>query len=51
MPVRDVNGTPVAAMSVSMPTPRYGREVAARARAALQETVGRAAQRLGSWER
>jgi DNA-binding IclR family transcriptional regulator len=51
MPVRDINGTPVAAMSVSLPTPRYSREVAAQARAALGETVGRAAHRLGSWER
>jgi DNA-binding IclR family transcriptional regulator len=47
MPVHDRAGEPVAAMSVSIPTPRYDREVAARARRALAETVARCAGRIG----
>jgi DNA-binding IclR family transcriptional regulator len=49
MPVRDGEGRVVAAMSVSMPTPRYTRTVAAAARRALGETVAAAAARLGNW--
>jgi DNA-binding IclR family transcriptional regulator len=49
MPVRDRDGITVAAMSVSMPTPRYSRKVAADARRALGETVAAASERLGSW--
>jgi DNA-binding IclR family transcriptional regulator len=50
MPVRDREGKPVAAMSVSMPTPRYNRQAAANARKALAETVAEAAERLGRWQ-
>jgi DNA-binding IclR family transcriptional regulator len=46
MPVRDAQGKTVAAMSVSMPTPRYSRSVAANARRALAETVAEASERL-----
>jgi DNA-binding IclR family transcriptional regulator len=49
MPVRDRDGVTVAAISVSMPTPRYSRQVAANARRALADTVAAAAERLGSW--
>jgi DNA-binding IclR family transcriptional regulator len=49
MPVRDASGRVVGAMSVSMPTPRYSRGVAASARRALAETVAEAAERLGRW--
>jgi DNA-binding IclR family transcriptional regulator len=44
MPIHDRAGEPVAAMSVSIPTPRYDRGVAARARRALGETVARCAE-------
>jgi DNA-binding IclR family transcriptional regulator len=47
MPVRDRAGDAVAAMSVSIPTPRYDRAVAARARRALAGTVARCAERIG----
>jgi DNA-binding IclR family transcriptional regulator len=49
MAVRDAQGKPVAAMSVSMPTPRYNRTVMANARKALAETVKQATDRLGRW--
>jgi IclR family KDG regulon transcriptional repressor len=49
MPVRDAEGKTVAAMSVSMPTPRYNRSVMANARRALAETVAHATERLGRW--
>jgi DNA-binding IclR family transcriptional regulator len=49
MPVLDAQGKTVAAMSVSMPTPRYNRTVAANARRALAETVASATERLGRW--
>jgi DNA-binding IclR family transcriptional regulator len=50
MPIRDAEGSPVAAISVSMPTPRYDRSVAANARKALADTVAEAAARLGRWQ-
>ncbi len=50
MPVRDAEGSPVAAISVAMPTPRYNRAAAANARKALAETVSDAAARLGRWQ-
>lgn len=46
MPVRDAEGRTVAAMSVSIPTPRWSREVAARAREALASTTARAHELL-----
>jgi DNA-binding IclR family transcriptional regulator len=46
MPIHDRAGEPVAAMSVSIPTPRYDRGVAARARRALAETVASCARRI-----
>lgn len=45
--VCDASGAPVAAMSVSMPTPRYSRAVATAARQELAATVEQAAARLG----
>jgi IclR family KDG regulon transcriptional repressor len=39
MPVRDAAGNTVAALSVSMPTPRYSRKVAAIAHRELAATV------------
>jgi DNA-binding IclR family transcriptional regulator len=49
MPLLDAQGKTVAAMSVSMPTPRYNRTVMANARKALAETVAQATERLGRW--
>jgi DNA-binding IclR family transcriptional regulator len=49
MPVLDAQGKTIAAMSVSMPTPRYNRTVMANARKALAETVAQATERLGRW--
>lgn len=49
MPVLDAQGKAVAAISVSMPTPRYNRTVMANARKALAQTVGQATERLGRW--
>jgi DNA-binding IclR family transcriptional regulator len=46
MPVRDGSGQVVAAISVSIPTPRWSREVAANARRALADTVGAAHELL-----
>jgi DNA-binding IclR family transcriptional regulator len=46
MPIRDRNGLVTAAMSVSMPTPRYSDEIAARARFHLADTVAEAERRL-----
>lgn len=46
MPIRDGRGAAVAAMSVSIPTPRWSKAIAARARAALAETVAEATRRL-----
>jgi IclR family KDG regulon transcriptional repressor len=50
MPVRDIDGRPVGAISVSMPTPRYSAAVAAEARKALAAAIEEAAQRLGRWQ-
>jgi len=49
MPVHDAMGRPIAAMSVSVPTPRYSRKGMAEARRALSETVAEAATLLGDW--
>jgi DNA-binding IclR family transcriptional regulator len=49
MPVRDIEGHQVAAMSVSMPAPRYSRAAATNAREGLAQTVAQAAERLGRW--
>jgi IclR family KDG regulon transcriptional repressor len=46
MPIRDRHGLVTAAMSVSMPTPRYSDEIAARARFHLADTVAEAERRL-----
>lgn len=48
-PIRDSDGQAVAAVSVSMPAPRYSREAANRARAALMETSALAGERLRRW--
>jgi DNA-binding IclR family transcriptional regulator len=47
VPIRDLDGEAVAAISVSMPTPRYSREAAANARTALAEAACSAAVALG----
>jgi DNA-binding IclR family transcriptional regulator len=47
VPIRDRDGSPVAAISVSMPTPRYNRAAAANARAALIDAQAGAAAALG----
>lgn len=49
MPVRDLSGRPVGAISVSMPTPRYSASVAEDAREALAAAIDEAAGRLGRW--
>ncbi|WCB95351.1 HTH-type transcriptional regulator XynR [Baekduia alba] len=46
MPIRDADGEVVAAMSVSIPTPRWTKAIGASARRALAETVAEAARRL-----
>lgn len=47
MPVRDAGGTVMAAMSVSIPTPRYSEQVAALIHVALADAVGELSSRLG----
>lgn len=47
MPIRDAGGRVAAAMSVSIPTPRYSEEVAARIHAALRDAVSELSERLG----
>jgi len=47
VPIRDPAAEVVAALSVSIPTPRYNREVATRARRYLEEAAAEATQRLG----
>ncbi|KAA2267014.1 IclR family transcriptional regulator [Solihabitans fulvus] len=47
MPVRNADGTVIAALSVSIPTPRYSRETAAAARAELAATVAEAERLIG----
>jgi len=49
MPIRDGDDVAVAALSVSMPTPRYSRSVARAAREALAETTALAGKRLRRW--
>lgn len=46
MPIRDRDGVVEAAMSVSMPTPRWSEEIAAQARFHLADTVAEAERRL-----
>jgi IclR family KDG regulon transcriptional repressor len=46
MPIRDRDGVVTAAMSVSMPTPRWSEEIAAQARFHLADTVAEAERRL-----
>lgn len=50
MPVRDIEGRPVGALSVSIPTPRYSQPVATEARQALAAAIDDAAARLGRWQ-
>ena len=50
VPIRDVDERPVAAISASMPTPRYSRAAAANARTALADAQAGAAAALGHWE-
>jgi IclR family KDG regulon transcriptional repressor len=47
MPVRDAAGRVVAAMSISIPTPRYNRTVAEHAKQSLADTVESLSRRLG----
>ena len=47
MPIRNAAGDVVAAMSVSIPTPRYSDELAARIHARLGEAVAELSERLG----
>lgn len=47
MPVQGPRGDTIAAMSVSIPTPRYDEEVGERALAALGEAVGELSRQLG----
>lgn len=47
MPVRDASGRVIAAMSVSVPTPRYDEEVAAHIATSLEGAVARLSRRLG----
>ena len=49
MPIRDRDDRAIAALSVSMPTPRYSRSVARAAREALAETTALAGKRLRRW--
>lgn len=48
MPIRNRSGVTLAAMSVSIPTPRFNRTVAANARDALAKTVKKLERRLGA---
>jgi DNA-binding IclR family transcriptional regulator len=50
VPIRDHDGKVVAAISVSMPTPRYSRAAAANARKALAEAAENATAVLGRWQ-
>lgn len=47
MPIHDSRGDVVAALSVSVPTPRYNQKVARTIREALRATVSQLEQRLG----
>jgi DNA-binding IclR family transcriptional regulator len=46
LPIRDSSGRTVAAMSVSVPTPRYSKSIARKAREALAVTVSRLEHRM-----
>ena len=50
VPIRDLDDKVVAAISVSMPTPRYSRKAAANARAALAGAAEKATAVLGRWQ-
>ena len=50
VPISDLDDKVVAAISVSMPTPRYSRKAAANARAALAGAAETAAAVLGRWQ-
>ena len=50
VPISDLDDKVVAAISVSMPTPRYSRKAAANARAALAGAAEKAAAVLGRWQ-
>ena len=47
IPIHDTTGRTVAAMSVSMPTPRYSKTIMRQAREALAATVASVEQRIG----
>jgi DNA-binding IclR family transcriptional regulator len=47
-PVRNTNGRVIAAMSVSVPTPRFNQEVARQIRTALKETVKNLENRMSA---
>lgn len=47
-PVRDANGRTVAALSVSVPTPRFNQKVAKQIRTALTETINKLELKLGA---
>lgn len=47
MPIRDRRGETVAALSVSIPTPRFSRAIAARVRERLAEAAADAGRRIG----
>jgi DNA-binding IclR family transcriptional regulator len=50
VPIRDLDGEVVAAISVSMPTPRYSRAAAANARRALADATAKATAVVGRWQ-
>ena len=50
-PLRDLDDKVIAALSVSMPTPRYSRAAAANARKALAEACAKGRELLGRWDR
>ena len=50
VPIRDLDGRVIAAISVSMPTPRYSRAAAANARKALADAAEKATAVIGRWQ-
>ena len=50
VPIRDLDGKVIAAISVSMPTPRYSRAAAANARKALADAAQKATAVIGRWQ-
>ena len=50
VPIRDLDGKAIAAISVSMPTPRYSRAAAANARKALADAAQKATAVIGRWQ-